>query len=135
MSGNVFLKVLTALYMEMLAKFGKNVNGTKLLFLFIYIQVSFQKEYYQTGSIETFCYQRGSIETFCQLPYQHYLIHIGNCVCVCGCVCVCVCLCVCVCMCVLCVCVCVCVFVCVCVCEWRPVDKDIIKPFVKGTLI
>ena len=125
MSGNVFLKVLTALYMEMLAKFGKNVNGTKPLFLFIYIQVSFQKEYYQTGSIETFCYQRGSIETFCQLPFQHYLIHIGNCVCVSVCVCVCVC----------CVCVCVCVFVCVCVCEWRPVDKDIIKPFVKATLI
>ena len=124
MSGNVFLKVLTALYMEMLAKFGKNVNGTKPLFLFIYIQVSFQKEYYQTGSIETFCYQRGSIETFCQLPYQHYLIHIGNCVCVCVCVCVHVCMCACVCVCMyvcvcvvcVCVCVCVCVFVCVCVC-------------------
>ena len=111
MSGNVFLKVLTALYMEMLAKFGKNVNGTKPLFLFIYIQVSFQKEYYQTGSIETFCYQRGSIETFCQLPYQHYLIHIGNCVCVCVCVCVCMCV-VCVCVCVLLICV-VSIFLCV----------------------
>ena len=113
MSGNVFLKVLTALYMEMLAKFGKNVNGTKPLFLFIYIQVSFQKEYYQTGSIETFCYQRGSIETFCQLPYQHYLIDIGNCVCVCVCVCVCLCVYVCMYVCVVCVCACVCLRVCV----------------------
>ena len=119
MSGNVFLKVLTALYMEMLAKFGKNVNGTKPLFLFIYIQVSFQKEYYQTGSIETFCYQRNFLSvTIPTLSHSHWKL----CVCVCVCVCVYVCMYVCV------VCVCACVCLCVCVCEWRPVDKDIIKP-------